>query len=246
MTQFGRAMEELGVKLTCVHSPQAKGHVERMNGTLQDRLVKALRIAGISDLASANAYLQQTFLPQLNARFTVQPACAADVHRPTTEEELDGWLCFKDQRKVGRDQCVRWEGRIMQLLADRKTPSLAGRTVQVRRALDGRVTVVRRGQVVAWQVTPPQPRCSRERATWTKPTPAAGVTMSRGPWRPAANHPWRGGLVRQNAGPVAPQGVIPTGDEGGGGPHARSPVGVGSAAVRAAPSPALRQPQPAI
>src|SRR5438105_1262018 len=80
-TQFGRAMEQLGVELILANSPQAKGRVERMNGTLQDRLVKALRLEGISDLTAANKYLRQTFLPALNRRFKVKPASATDVHR---------------------------------------------------------------------------------------------------------------------------------------------------------------------
>ena len=78
-TQFGRAMAQVGVALILAHSPQAKGRVERMNGVLQDRLVKALRLAGISDLASANAFLQQTYLPEHNRKFQVQAASEADA-----------------------------------------------------------------------------------------------------------------------------------------------------------------------
>ena len=73
-TQFGRAMAELGVELICANSPQAKGRVERRNGVFQDRLVKALRLEGISDLDSANAYLEESFLPDLNARSRWRPS----------------------------------------------------------------------------------------------------------------------------------------------------------------------------
>src|SRR5512134_406054 len=80
-TQFGRAMEQLGVELILAHSPQAKGRVERRNGTLQDRLVKALRLEAINDLGTANHYLTKTFLPALNRRFKVKAASPVDVHR---------------------------------------------------------------------------------------------------------------------------------------------------------------------
>ena len=81
MTQFGRAMRELGVELILANSPQAKGRVERMNGTLQDRLVKEMRLAGVSDIASANAFLDGSFLAEFNEKFAV--AAADDAGRCT-------------------------------------------------------------------------------------------------------------------------------------------------------------------
>src|SRR5258708_1877846 len=81
LTLVGRAMQRLGVGLALANSPQAKGRVERRNGLLQDRLVKELRLAGISDLAGANRFLEEQFLPELNRRFWVKPAQAADVHQ---------------------------------------------------------------------------------------------------------------------------------------------------------------------
>src|SRR5207244_6493036 len=80
-TQFGRAMAELGVELILANSPQAKGRVERMNGVLQDRLVKALRLAGISDMESANRFLDRKYLRQFNRRFARAAASPVDVHR---------------------------------------------------------------------------------------------------------------------------------------------------------------------
>jgi len=80
-TQFGRAMAELGVELILANSPQAKGRVERMNGTLQDRLVKELRLRGVRDMAGANAVLDGPFLKQFNKRFAVKATRKADVHR---------------------------------------------------------------------------------------------------------------------------------------------------------------------
>ena len=92
-TQFGRAMEQLGVELILAHSPQAKGRVERMNGVLQDRLVKALRLAGISDLDEANAYLAKTYLAAHHRKFQVQAASEADAHQavPKRLNEILSW-----------------------------------------------------------------------------------------------------------------------------------------------------------
>ena len=113
-TQFGRAMAQVGVALILAHSPQAKGRVERMNGVLQDRLVKALRLAGISDLASANAFLQQTYLPEHNRKFQVQAASEADAHQGVPKK-LDEVLSWEAERVVQRDWTVAHEGQWYQL-----------------------------------------------------------------------------------------------------------------------------------
>ena len=101
-TQFGRAMEQLGVELILANSPQAKGRVERMNGTLQDRLVKALRVEGISEFGAANQYLRKTFLPALNRKFKVQPASEADVHG-AVPPRLAEVLSWEEERVVQGD-----------------------------------------------------------------------------------------------------------------------------------------------
>ena len=100
-TQFGRALRELDVELILARSPQAKGRVERVNGTLQDRLVKALRRAGISSLATANTFLEETFLPEFNARFGKPAADPCDAHRPLGAEiDLDRMLSVREPRTV--------------------------------------------------------------------------------------------------------------------------------------------------
>src|SRR5512145_2061824 len=101
-TQFGRAMEQLGVELILANSPQAKGRVERMNGVLQDRLVKALRLAKIDDLASANEFLAKKFLPGFNRKFEVEPASQADAHRGIPRE-LNRVLSWEEERVVQKD-----------------------------------------------------------------------------------------------------------------------------------------------
>jgi transposase len=115
VTQFGRAMKELDVRLILAHSPQAKGRVERANGTLQDRLVKEMRLAGIDSVTLANAWLERSrFFEELNEKFAVTAMDPADAHRPVVLN-LSDVLCLKEKRSVSRDGCVQWQGRTLQL-----------------------------------------------------------------------------------------------------------------------------------
>ena len=182
-TQFGRAMEKLGVQLILANSPQAKGRVERMNGVLQDRLVKALRLAGIDDLGRANAYLAQTYLPELNQRFQVPAASTADVHQAVPR----GWqeaLSWEVERVVQRDWTVVYQGRWYQL--DRATAGLglAGQKVTVRRLRDGRIQLERGGVKLKWRALDRRPLRVRVPAV-------ASTRPAARPPKPAANHPWR-------------------------------------------------------
>lgn len=191
-TQFGRAMDELGVKITCAKSPQAKGRVERMNGTLQDRLVKALRVEGIDGLAAANVYLDKTFLPPLNARFAVVPAAATDVHIMVDASRLSAALCEREDRVVSQDQCVMWDCRVFQL---QSSVNMAGKRVEVRRGLDGQIQVLRHGTLIrhcALATRPPQ--------TAVEPTLCETLAHHQAPWKPPSHHPWRSGTP-SSAGP---------------------------------------------
>jgi hypothetical protein len=180
-TQFGRAMEQLGVELILANSPQAKGRVERTNGVLQDRLVKALRLEGISELGRANEYLARTFLPALNRRFERAAASAADVHRGVPRN-LDEVLSWEEERVVQRDWTVAWEGRWHQVKRDHEPLSLAGKKVVVRRLRDGRVQLVHRGKKLRWRALPQRPQRNLVERKAQKP---------RAVVKPAAAHPWR-------------------------------------------------------
>jgi len=180
-TQFGRAMEQLGVKLILARSPQAKGRVERMNGVLQDRLVKALRLAGISDLESANVYLDQVFLPALNRRLERVPAQAIDLHQ-SVAGSLEEILSWEEQRVVQRDWTVAWDGQWYQLDRQHEPLSLAGRQVQVRRLRDGREQILYRGQKLRWRALPARPERARPELR-----PVGPVRKHK----PAVDHPWR-------------------------------------------------------
>lgn len=184
-TQFGRAMEQLGVELILAHSPQAKGRVERMNGVLQDRLVKALRLAGISDLERANEYLARIYLPAHNRRFQKQPASPADTHR-AVPKRLNEVLSWELERVVQRDWTVACEGRRYQLDRQHEALSLAGRKVIVRRLRNGSVQLERDGVKLKWRQVAggvQRPKAELKSKAETK-APARAST-------PAANHPWR-------------------------------------------------------
>jgi transposase len=180
-TQFGRAMEALGVGLILAHSPQAKGRVERMNGTLQDRLVKALRLAGISDLAAANEYLRKTFLPAFNRRFKVPAASPADVHRPAPRH-LDEILSWQESRVVQKDWTLSHQNRWYQLDRQHESMSLAGRSVVVRTLRDGRVHLLYGQEKLKWRALPSRPTRS--------PQPPRRVGQVQR-IKPAPSHPWR-------------------------------------------------------
>jgi len=179
-TQFGRAMEQLGVELILANSPQAKGRVERMNGVLQDRLIKALRLAGIRDLERANRFLAEIYLPAYNRQFNVPPASPADVHR-AVPRELEAVLSWEVERVVQRDWTVVHAGRWYQLDRQHEGLSLAGRKVIVRTRRDGRVQLRYRGATLKHRALPSRP----ERV------PVSAPRGIRKPVVPAAHHPWR-------------------------------------------------------
>jgi transposase len=138
-TQFGRALEQLGVTFIAAHSPQAKGRIERLWGVLQDRLTSELRLAKAHDLDSANAVLRQ-FITDYNRRFARQPRESQSAWR-TVPENLDRICCFVHERIVSNDNVVQWEGRRFQIPQQARRFSFAGAKVQIYQALDGRVSL---------------------------------------------------------------------------------------------------------
>jgi hypothetical protein len=139
LTQFGRAMEELGVSLIKAYSPQAKGRIERQWGVFQDRLVVELRLAGARTVAEANRVLAG-FLPGYNRSFTVPPREQAAVWRKSPPaQQLDRTLCLKEWRVVGRDHTLSFDGLVLQLTSGRKYCSLARQRVEVLQLRDGSV-----------------------------------------------------------------------------------------------------------
>ncbi len=142
-TQFTRAMKELGISMIVAHSPQAKGRIEKMANTFQDRLVSELRLNGVSNMEEANRFLV-SFLPKFNDHFGVSPLKAETVYRPVDPMlNLFAILCNRFSHKVSRDNVIKHRGQVLQLLADRTHSSYAGLRVELRQYPDGRLEVFR-------------------------------------------------------------------------------------------------------
>ena len=138
ITQFTRAMTELGIDVICANSPQAKGRVERSFGTHQDRLVKELRLAGISTKAAANHYLWNTYLPAHDARFAVAPANTTNAHRPLLQiHRLNEILSIRTDRVLAQDFTLRFQHHFFQLLPDQPLRIRPRADVTVELRLDG-------------------------------------------------------------------------------------------------------------
>jgi transposase len=187
VTQFGRAMGQLGVRIIFAGSPQAKGRVERVNRTFQDRLVKELALRGITTIAAANAYLEQTFLKSLNVLIRRTPASGANVHQPLPRHPLlEDILCVVETRVVGQDWCVRVRGRILQIDRRHQSLALAGKPLHVLQRADG--TLALRHQQ--------QPLGFTELASRPVSRPVSMPPRSRlMPPRPAPRHPWNHGYL---------------------------------------------------
>jgi transposase len=137
LTQVGRALDRLGIEHIPAYSPQARGRSERLNRTFQDRLVNALRVAKITTLAAANAYLRDHFVPDYNTTFSCAPADPSRAFVAVGSVDLDQILCHEDQRTVARDNTVAFDGHVFQLDRQRDRRSCSGLRVTIRRHLTG-------------------------------------------------------------------------------------------------------------
>jgi hypothetical protein len=175
-SQFERSLTELGVEVIHAHSPQAKGRVERLFATFQDRLVKELRLARVATLEAANAFLE-AYLPRHNQQFTVRPAQAVDVHRPLPAgTNLAHRLCVKTTRVLRRDWTVAHGGQLYQIQDRLRVPH-----VIVEDRLDGTLRITHQGRPLRYHTLPARP--SRAGEPETRP-------RRRPPVTPKATHPW--------------------------------------------------------
>lgn len=214
-TQVQRALAELGIQSIPAYSPQAKGRIERLGQTFQDRLVIELRLAGAATLQEAEAVLQ-AYLPRFNAQFGVPAAQPGSAYRPLPPDlDLDTVCCFKYHRTVSPDNTVTLSPHRLQLQPTAQRASYARATVEVQERLDGSLAVYYQGQPVLTTPAPPTAPELRARkarrpgagtpasvvaagvgtgATRAVPESAALVPVST-PRRPAPTHPWRKGYV---------------------------------------------------
>jgi hypothetical protein len=191
-TQFGRALAELGIEWIAAHSPQAKGRIERLFGTLQDRLVKEMRIQRIATLEQANRFLQRTFWPFWQQRFAVATATVVNAHRPLQRaQRLEEILSVREARTVAADHTVSWQGQRWGVWREDVCGGLRGARVEIERRLDGSHWLRFRGRYLPLHACPAAPPISLT-PSGLRPT---GVSdHKRKPehkYIPPLDHPWR-------------------------------------------------------
>lgn len=140
-TQFGRAMRQLGIEMIPAYSPEARGRSERAFGTHQGRLVKELAVAGITDMDEANAYIRDVYMPAFNAEFAVSPEEAASMFVPWSGTPIEDILCEQFERIVGNDNCVRFDGLILQIPPDKYRYHYVKVKVRVHRYPNGNLAI---------------------------------------------------------------------------------------------------------
>ena len=188
LTQFTRAMTELGIEVIAAHSPQAKGRVERSFDTHQDRLVKELRLAGIRDMVTANHFLRTRYFPAHNRHYAVEPANLTDAHRPLLPtHDLDAILSVQTTRTVEHDFTVRLQNRFFQLGSDQPVRVRPKDTVLIEQRLDGTTHLRGQGRYLAFTlIAKPAPRRVGVAAR------APSTQRPRRASRPPRTHPWKG------------------------------------------------------
>ena len=185
LTQFGRLLEELDINSISANSPQAKGRIERLWGTFQDRLTSELRLAGAKTIEEANWVLAY-FLPDYNRKFAIsarEPELA--YRKPEDGFKAEEFFCLKYQRTVGSDNVVRFGEQRLQILPSMDRLSYAHCKVEVQERLDGNLAVYYQGQCLSIRPAPLEPARLREPVV-------TGTSSQRRYVKPSPDHPWRG------------------------------------------------------
>jgi len=185
LTQYQRALKELRIEIIHADSPQAKGRVERLFGTLQDRLIKEMRLAKIKTLEEANEFLED-YLPRYNERFSKIALKEGDLHNPVPGGvDLREIFCVKDIRTINNGYIVQWKGK--RFLIDNASIAMRKRKVEVREHFDGELTIKFNGRYLGFQeVVEPMPA-----RTQPQNKPVNGNGRKKGKHIPPPDHPWR-------------------------------------------------------
>lgn len=173
LTDFSRAMKELGSQLIFANSPQAKGRVERGNRTLQDRLVKALREKGISNIGEANKYLLDEFTNEYNERFELKIE-APDVHYPIEDVDLRNIFCYKTRRQVRNDYTITLNGKYIQLLKSDSPLPIPSKEVEISKWLDESLHIYYNDKELMYEILSSKPKPKQKTAR-----------------KPKSDHPWK-------------------------------------------------------
>lgn len=186
MTQFERLAKDLSIRLITAHSPQAKGRIERLFQTLQDRLVKEMRLANINTPHEGSIFLQEVFIPKFNEQFSVAASKEGDVHHPLTridKQNLNRIFSIQSTRTVNNDFTIQFKNIWYQLLELQATTVRPRETVLVEEWLDRTVHVSLRGYNLNYSILPQRPHRQKSNPTI--------LTSHKLIWKPPANHPWR-------------------------------------------------------
>ncbi len=190
LSEFERALKELGVEVIHAYSAQAKGRVERLFGTFQDRLVKEMRLEGIGTIEAGNGFLKQ-YLPRYNRRFSVFPRESSNLHRPLPKGlNLDAILCIQTERRLRNDGTVAHQKKLYQIEDRIRAPK-----VKVHEYLDGSLKMTYRDRILRF----------KEITSRSFPSKKAPVRERRKPPVPSADHPWRKGFKFGKGQPMIPE-----------------------------------------
>lgn len=185
MTQFQRAMKQVNVGLISAHSPEAKGRVERVFKTLQDRLVKELRLAGISTIEKANEFLKE-YLPKFNAQFAVTPRSQNNLHKTLSQglkEKLPQIFSIQSLRKVNNDYTIIFKTRFFQLAEVQPTTVYKKDIVMIKEYLNGEIKVCFKGHSLNYKDLPERPKKQN--------VLLPALIRTKYSWKPPTDHPWR-------------------------------------------------------
>lgn len=187
-TQFQRAMEQdLSIKIIHAYSPQAKGRIERLFGTLQDRLIKELRLAGISTIKEANQFVDKVFIPKFNDKFAVQPQKKGNLHKRLTKWEKDNLeriFSIQTSRTVNNDFTVRHQSKWYQLIEPQTTTVFKKDKVLMEERINGTMFISLRNRYLNYVVLPKRPEKIRD-------VKVIALTRQKSSWKPSPDHPWR-------------------------------------------------------
>ncbi len=189
-TQFQRAMNQLGIEPITAHSPQAKGRIERLFNTFQDRLVKEMRLRSISTMEEANKFLEEEFLPDYKVKYAVEPELKTDLHQPLNQKEknkLNSIFSKQTTRIVRNDFTISFNNQWHQLLEEQSATVRKQDTILVEEWLDGSIHFSIRDRYLNSKVITERPQKTKK-TSWIIPAKKRDYT-------PAENHPWRSKFI---------------------------------------------------
>lgn len=203
ITQFQRAMNQVSIKPITAHSPEAKGRVERMFETLQDRLVKELRLAGVATIEQANEFLK-TYLPKFNSKFSVIPNKKTNLHKIISKQiakKLPQIFSIQENRKINNDYTIMFKNQFFQLEQKQSTTVYKKDTVIIEEHLNGEIKICLKNHYLDYRVLPERPKKIIDLKL------IALTTKKTTNYKPPINHPWRRQFILKNN--LQPTELIP-------------------------------------